>query len=345
MRKHLKTTLAVASLALVAAPAAAQQMTAQCRQQAQQFGFPATNADRQRIEQYCNIVAQTVELTQPRLGAGLSGGNPVPGTASTIGRRLGAMPRFSLNARVTAAVAEIPDISTEASTDENLKFPLGGINADAALGVFNGFSPAPTVGGLGSLDLIGSVGIIPVSLVEDEGFSDENPVTWAAGARLGLLRESFTLPGVSVTGMYRKLGEFTFGDEQLQEDEAFFRSDLEALSVRGAISKDFFFLGLTAGAGWDRYTSNVSFGATTEGALAGTSYSVRVQEAELETDRTMFFGNVSLNFLIVNLVGEVGWQEGGELLDPTAPVPPGSTIREMAKDGALFGSVALRLSI
>jgi hypothetical protein len=37
-------------------------------------------------------------------------------------------------------------------------------------------------------------------------------VAWALGARVGILRESFTAPGVSVSAMYRSIGSFSYGD-------------------------------------------------------------------------------------------------------------------------------------
>ncbi|MGH7481806.1 MAG: hypothetical protein ACRELV_06585 [Longimicrobiales bacterium] len=330
---------------IVSVSPAAAQITAQCAQEAAAING-LSSQDQQRIEQYCNVVGQSIEITQPRLGVSLSGGNPLPGTASTLGMRLGSLPRVSVDIRATAAVPEIPDLRSEQSLDETLRFPLGSINADAGVGVFSGFSPAPTVGGMGSIDVIGSIGVIPISLAEDDGFSDGTPLTWALGARVGILRESFTLPGISVTGMFRDLGQVEYGDPDFEDEDAFFNADLSALSVRGAVSKDFLFMSATAGIGWDRYSSTVGFGAEVEDACTLlSSCSVAIRNAEIETDRVSYFGNVSLNFLIVNLVGELGWQAGGDLDDPDAPLPPGVDMQELSQDGALFGSLALRLSI
>lgn len=338
--------LALAPALGLGAPAAAQ-ITAQCESQAAAIPL-ISSQDRQRIEQYCNVVGQSIEITQPRLGIALSGGNPLPGTASTLGMRLGSLPRISVDIRATAAGPEIPDLRSEETLDETLRFPLGSINADAGVGVFGGFSPAPTVGGMGSIDVIGSIGVIPIGLASDDGFGDDTPLTWALGARVGILRESFTLPGISVTGMFRDLGQVEYGDPTFEEEEAFFQADLSALSVRGAISKDFLFMSATAGVGWDRYNSSVGFGAQVEEACSipgVTTCSVSIRDADIESDRVSYFGNVSLNFLIVNLVGELGWQSGGDLDNPNAPLPPGVDMQELANDGVLFGSLALRLSI
>jgi hypothetical protein len=91
------------------------------------------------------------------------------------------------------------------------------INLDAAVGILSGWSIAPTIGGFASLDLIGSVGHL---MMPDE-FSEAGK-SWAVGARVGILRESFTAPGVSVTGIavYRiavpelafRVLNFTYGE-------------------------------------------------------------------------------------------------------------------------------------
>ncbi|MGH7475012.1 MAG: hypothetical protein ACRELD_01865 [Longimicrobiales bacterium] len=328
---------ALAALILLSPRPVEAQLTSECKRAADGLPGVIPAADRERVEQYCNLVALTVEATQPRLGLGLSGGNPVPGTGSTLGMRLGTLPRLSLALRATAVKTDIPDIRTETATGE-LTFPLGSIDADGALGLYSGFSVAPTVGGIGSVDLLASAGIIPVP--SGEGFGDASPTTWAAGARVGLLRESFTLPGLSVSAMYRSLGEVTYGDSLLQQDDAYFHADLRQLSLRGVVSKDVLFFAFAAGAGWDRFTSDVAFGASSAGTFPGTNYIVRIPSTELQTDATVVFGNLALNFLVANLVAELGWQSGGDL--ESATLAPGRTVT--GDDGTIFGSLALRLS-
>src|SRR5690606_2935207 len=86
---------------------------------------------------------------------------------------------------------------------------IGSLALDGAAGVFRGFSPLPTVGGVGSLDVLAGIGLVfpPTGA----GFRGGSKGTWALGARLGILRESFTFPGVSVTGMYRRFGRVQIG--------------------------------------------------------------------------------------------------------------------------------------
>ncbi len=302
--------------------------------------------DYARAQQYCQLVAQTAQLAQPRLGLGLSGGNPVPGTASTLGKGLAGLPRFSVDLRATAVSTKIPDIRQEQSTEE-LSFALGSIGADASVGVFDGFSPVPTVGGLLSVDLLASAGFIPIP--SGEGFQNEKPWTWAAGARLGILRESFVTPGVSVSAMYRSLPTVTYGDPELQTEDAFFQTNLKNTSVRAVVSKSLIVVGLAAGIGYDHYKSDVGFGVSVPAPALPTlppaclstpgRCEYRVEGAEISSHRMSYFGNVSLNFLLLNLVGELGWQSGGDL--PTAAVDS----RLQPNDGSIFGSLALRLTL
>ncbi|MFW6080210.1 MAG: hypothetical protein ACODAE_11355, partial [Gemmatimonadota bacterium] len=198
-----------------------------------------------------------------------------------------------------------------------------------------GFSPAATVGGVGSLDLLGEIGV--VSLPSDDGFRDD-PFTWSLGARLGLLRESFTLPGISVTAMYRRIGDVGMGDPSLAGTDGFFALDgVSAWTVRGAVGKRLFTFGLTAGIGYDHYSSDVRFGV----ADPATGASFLTPEVEdFDNDRYMLFGNISWTLLILHAVAELGWQSGAD--DVSRILPSGA---DDADGGSLFGGIAIRLSI
>ncbi|HSJ12929.1 MAG TPA: hypothetical protein VK939_00855 [Longimicrobiales bacterium] len=320
MRRHLVT--AVLALVVGATSTEAQLGTAGAG-----FGAECANLS-SGAREFCGRVAEGIQVVQPRVGIALSGGNPVPGTASTMGMRLGAMPRISLALRATAARVQTGGIERTAD-DDQMTFAVPSINVDASVGLFSGLTLAPTIGGFGALDLLGSLGILP--LPDGEGFSG-SPSSWAAGARVGILRESFTAPGVSVSGMYRRLGDVEYGDPELQERDAYFlMDDLSGWTLRGAVSKRLLGLGLTAGAGYDRYSSGVR--------LVVRDAPFELATDNLETGRTTFFGNASLTMLILHLVGEVGWQSGGDP-DGSADIPT-----EQLDKSALYGSIALRLTL
>lgn len=288
---------------------------------------------------FCNLVAQGIEMLQPRLGLALTGGNPVPGTASTLGMRIGTLPRLSLGGRVTGVWTDLPPIR-ELGDTEQLDFLLPAINGDGSIGIFGGFSPAPTLGGLASVDALVSAGLLP--LPGGEGFDTGVLFGWGLGARVGILRESFTVPGISVSAMYRNLGDVTFGDPALAPGgaESFFDYGLSGISLRGAVSKRLFTVGVTVGGGYDSYSSDVAFGIL-DPFSEGAESEFRFNVDGFDSSRLSAFANVSWTLLILHVVGELGWQAGGERVPAALP----ADVDLDPEDGAWFGSLAVRLSI
>jgi len=266
----------------------------------------------------------------PRTALVLSGGNPVPGTASTLGMRIGRTPRFSIGARVTGTGVELPGIASPAA--QQLDFNAIGVSLDGGVGLFNGFTLGSTVGGFAAIDLLGSVGRVGLPAGDDFGGA---VLSWAGGARLGVLRESFTAPGLSVSALYRRVGDIEFGDAGLADTDAWFRlADLTNVSVRAAASKRVLGLGLTAGAGWDWYDAEAEASVRT----GGTPESLTLRDDALETSRTTFFGNAAFTMLILHTVAEVGWQSGGTT---KAGIPDSGRL----EDVGFYGSIALRLTL
>jgi hypothetical protein len=315
-----------AAALLLAQPAAA-------HAQAQPLRGQCAVASREAVRVFCENVADATAIIQPRLGIALTGGNPVPGTASTLGMRLGSLPRFTLGLRVTAARVDLPPVERLASSAD-VDFPLGAISADASVGLYQGFALVPTVGGFGSVDILGSIGVIP--LPSGEGFDDRAPFSWSLGARLGILRESFTAPGVSVSGMYRSVGGVTYGSTALTDTDAFIDlSEIGMWSVRGVVGKRALGFGLTGGLGWDRYTANVA-GIVRDPEVLAPDQVIQLAQSGMATTRLSAFANASFTFIILNLVTEIGWQGGGK-----APADGSGKLER----GALFGGLALRLAI
>jgi hypothetical protein len=315
----------LAVLGLAAPPAASAQGSAlalRCAFRSAEAGVP------DEVRAFCNLVAQGIEVIQPRIGLAAAGGNPVAGTASTLGMRLGRAPRVSVGGRLTAVRASLPPIRVLGSA-EDLDFFIPAIAADASLGLFQGFSPAITVGGVLSLDLLASAGF--VFLPGGKGFEDGAPFHWGAGLRLGIVRESFTLPGVSVSAMYRRVGDVRF----LSPASRFELQDMTNLSIRGAVGKRVYGFGLTAGAGYDRYSSDVAFAVT-----PSTPPALFIRMDGFDNDRFMFFANAAFTVLVITGSLELGWQQGGDVVRGALPAPDFD-----AEDGAFFASLAVRLTI
>lgn len=305
----------------------------------------------------CAIVAQAVDAAQPQLGILMAGGNPILGTASTGGVRLGLIPRVSLTGRVNVVAARMPDIREldDGQADE-FAVPAPAVGANVSVGVTQGFSLAPMIGGFGAIDLLGSVSVLPLSLVDDFG---DNAFSWGAGARVGLMRESFVTPGVSVSLMYRNLGDVSFGQvcesgegpsltaptdpgrRSCTGDGDFGEIDfgLSNWSARAAVSKRLLGLGLTAGVGYDKFDTDANFAFSTP-AVGGTREVFRFDDVAVDNGRWSAFLDASFTVLVASLVGEVGWMQGS---DPVEGFPSASDFD--AGDGTWFGSLGMRISL
>jgi hypothetical protein len=295
-----KVLWVMAALAVSASPAVAQNDL--------QDLCPAGNT-------FCERMGLAAELAQVRTGIGLAGGNPVAGASSTLGMRLGAIPRITIAGRMTGVQLDVPNTLSATSSGDIGNFPRS-LNVDAAVGVFSGFSLLPTVGGFASIDLVASYG----SLGLPDEFVQESVQSWAAGVRLGILRESFTAPGISVTGMYRSIDDVQLGSTLAPNDGpgTFFRvSDMGMWSARATVGKRILMLGATAGIGWDKFTG-------TAAAQDGANF--QVSSNDFDNTRTTLFGNLSWTMLILNIVGEVGVQQGGP-------------------DNTNYGSLAVRIAL
>lgn len=251
----------------------------------------------------CFLAAAAVRLIHPRVGIGLWGGNPVPGSASTLGMRLGSVPRVSSTGRLVMVPIELPPLRDRA-VGESTRGMAFGASTQVTVGVLTGWSPLPTVGGLLSLDVTGRASLL--TLPVSAGFEGGPVLGWSAGARLGLLRESFTMPGLSLTGSYGRSSSFSYGASD-GTDQGYIEGAVSALSAKAVASKRVGPAGLLLGASMSRYSSTVDFSYATAPSVG--------QTAAAATDRWAVFANLSWTLLIFNASVEAGWQE--------APVPTG----------------------
>lgn len=248
----------------------------------------------------CRLAVASMRVVQERVGLALWGGNPVPGTASTVGLRIGSTPRLSLSTSLALVPADLPPLPdrSRAASERAL---LPAVGAEAALGILPGWSPLPTVGGVLSVDAIGRFGVVP--LPRGRGFREGAVAGGAAGLRLGLLRESFTLPGVSVTGVWGRSGAVAYGDPAGPTPGGFARGPVSDLGATLAVSRRISALRLTGGFAAHRYASQARVGYPSAGAGARTEAAGR-----LTTTRRSWFANVAWTSLIFHFSGEAGWQ-------------------------------------
>jgi hypothetical protein len=186
------------------------------------------------------------------------------------------------------------------------------------------------VGGIFSVDLFATLGALV--LPEGPGFQ-EGSSQWGVGANLGLLRESFTSPGVSVSLARRGLGDVQLGS-RASGDDVEITLDPSVTSLRAVVGKDLLALGVLAGVGWDRYTSDGVI------AVSGSGGTARQAEADgFSSDRTLAFGGLSLSLLVLQLSAEAGLAKGFEAVSgrPASGYDP--------EDASLFLSIAGRLTL
>lgn len=271
------------------------------------------------------VAARTLQLHVGLL-AGL--GSEVPGSAATLGRRLGTTPRIALSARSAFAHVAVPDLTDGGpppSRETTAVVPA--VHGSLAVGVFDGVRITPTVGGLLSLDLLGSTSA--VFLPKGDGFGGM-VAALSVGARVGILREGFTVPGVSVSLSRRLAATATLGDLAAGDATAVEIAP-RVWSVRATAGKDLLSVGVTAGVGWDRYGGDARVRVA-----AGLPAGVR---APLRSSRTLVFAGASLNFLVLQLSAEAGWARGAGAVQgyEGAPFDPAA--------GTGWGGLAFRLTL
>lgn len=298
----------------------------------------------------CATMIAAAEASRAQIGILAAGGNPAPGTASTGGVRLGFLPRASAGFRVNAVRTRLPDVTDERGISELPRYDLEetgtalAVGAHASIGLYGGRSLAPTLGGFGALDLLADAAVVPVS-----GEYEESALAFGAGVRVGLLRESFATPGASVSLMYRRVGEVRLGKLEgdavgggAGESTGSVAHDVSGWSARAVVSKRLLSLGLTAGAGYDRFSGDdeVVFRAPLPPSQGLGEVTHVIEDAARDDGRWSLFAAASYGLLLGSLTAEVGWMQGGEA--------PGGYPAENDFDpgaGTLFGSLGVRISL
>jgi hypothetical protein len=332
------------------------------------------------LQTTCRVVGQAVESAQPGLGVLITGGNPTIGTASAGGLRLGVLPRVSATVKGNLVFARIPDLRdvrttpTDGMEYREMTIVAPALSGTATMGLFSGISVAPTIGGIGSVDLLATASWLPLSVLKRSEFrSASADLSWGGGVRLGILRESFTMPGASLSVMYHQLGKVELGEichtrlatstsegsgyslEEGQcasdgntftddpDDFGEFSFDLSSWSTRAAVSKHLLGLGLSAGVGYDHFSSELAAGVRAPGGAwtpPNNPYA-HVTDVTLSQDRWSAFVDGSFSILVTTFAAEVGWQQGGEAI---TGYPQESSDFDPAA-GTFFGSLGLRVAL
>jgi hypothetical protein len=312
----------LAAFALLAAPAALPAQTNSCA--------PYAGTDRR----VCDAAVDGTRAFHPVAGLLVSGGNPVLGTAAT----LGGLGRVSVTLRGNAAHVVLPETGYDGTTStvpasEDVIAPVPLV--EAAAGIYEGLPS-----GLLGLDFLASAQLLPtdqfdrLAVEEDARRLGGVALGLGYGARVGIVHERGPVPAISASIMRRDIPELAYGDLD-QGDQYRYAVDLHATNLRLAASRRLAGLELAAGLGWDEYTGDalIQF----RDPLLGTVEPPI--ELELDQERVLLFLDAALDLRAVRLAGELGYQAGKDQ-ELTTDFQDFDTT-----SGKVFGSLGIRLEL
>lgn len=278
----------------------------------------------------CRELSLAAAAVQRGVGLASALGNGVAGSSSTMGFRIGRMPRVGLSAAALGVRMTSPRMTGESLADlqESAAGWVTGLKLGAAVGVLNGFQMGTNVGGVLAVDVLGAYSLLRLPAAAGlDGWSSGG----GAGLRVGLLRESFVLPGVSVSAMRHWRGDLKGGGDDAARP-ASVRTGVTVTSLRATAGKNWFAVGLLGGAGWDRYSGRARV------SVSGGGRAPAAAEGELRSSRRLYFAGAWLSYLVVRLSVEAGMAEGAT--DPfeerSGAFDPGAR--------AWFASAAVRIT-
>src|SRR6266516_4772740 len=291
--KHL-TTIAVALVAFAASLAA----------QEPQCAMPDANATAA-----CNTAVDAIRAFHPLAGMIVSGGNPVLGTATS----LGGIGHLTGTARVNAIKASLPnpDSASQSQVPSSFHGAIPAPIVEAALGLLRGRGGFLSVDALGSAVLLPTSGVSGLSVDSNAAHIGGAALGIGYGARVGVLGGSFPIPALSVSWMHRTLPRIQYGNlgQTFGTGDQFeFSMDLKADNYRAVASWKFVLVDLAAGIGVDHYTSSATSITFHDNPLIPAQR--RTVTVNPNNTRELLFVNGGLSLSALKLVGELGFQTG-----------------------------------
>ncbi len=279
----------------------------------------------------CTAAVDATRALNPIAGLLFSGGNPVLGTAKTQGIWRGTVGFRTTATEVVLPSTDYDGVGNTVGAADRFTAPMPVI--EGALGVYNGLD-----GGFLSLDVLGSIQPLPdvdrVEITEAAARIGNVAFGLGAGVRVGLMSDSGSAPGLSISVMRRDLPRVQYGNVGDGDDYSY-AVNLAAWNVRAAISKRLALFDFVAGVGWDRYFGT----ATAEIANLDGGFPEAPIEIKLSDQRWMLFWNAGLTVGPLRLVGEAGYQSGKDQ-DLTTDFEDFDTTK-----GRWFGAAGLRIGL
>jgi hypothetical protein len=300
----------------------------------------------------CQQAVDMFQLMVPQLGIAITGGNATLGQ----GGSLGGLPHFTIGVRGNVLAGSLPDPQTPdtsgivqrtsppyPTTDQILGLPA----VDVAIGLFKGLPLA--VSNVGGVDLLLSAAYIPKVNADNVSVEPDSPLKIGYGVRIGLLQESLIVPGVGFTFLKRDLPKTTIIGTVASpapapsgtSDSLIVRDfDMKTTAWRLTASKSLVLFTLAAGVGQDKYDASTAVKASVTRSFpipVGTqTFSTGNIIVKQKVTRTNYFADLSINLLLLKIVGEVGMVSGGD-------VPTHSTFDPKADAKRMYGSVGIRV--
>lgn len=267
---------------------------------AQTPGCPADTTQAGRI---CQAGADALILFLPVEAALVGGGNPVPGTAASLGK----FGRFRLSGRIGLVRVTIPDASFDGTSDtvpaeKRLLVPMPRL--DLAVGLFGKKLPMGTA----SVDLLGSAVIVPMKASSHYRLDPNARRIQDLAIGLGFgFRAAITMPKkptVSLTVMKRDMPAIIFGNLS-KGDQLAASTTLSMISARLLFGGKMGPLEIAGGGGIDmlKGKGKVAF----HDPVAATDSTIAV---DLSTSRINTLLNASFNAGPLKLWGEGGFLVG-----------------------------------
>ena len=314
------TTIAVALVAFAASLAA----------QEPQCAMPDPNATAA-----CNTAVDAIRAFHPLAGMIVSGGNPVLGTATS----LGGIGHLTVTARVNAIKASLPnpDSASQSQVPSSFHGAIPAPIVEAALGLLRGRGGFLSVDALGSAVLLPTSGVSGLSVDSNAAHIGGAALGIGYGARVGILSGTFPIPALSVSWMRRTLPRIQYGNLGPSfgtGDQFEFSMDLKADNYRAVASWKFVLVDLAAGLGVDHYSSSATSISFHDNPLSPAN--VRTVVINPSSTREVAFVDGGLSLAALKLVAELGYQTGKDQHFTT------NFSNFDPKAGHVFGGVGLR---
>ena len=291
----------------------------------------------------CQQAVDFFNYMAPQLGTAMTGANTTMAQGGNLGGfRMGLVPRFAIGVRVNAVQGNVPDFSPAAQlggpppqnnlTASSQIIPLPAI--DAAVGVFGGIPLA--LSNVGGVDLLLSASYVPKigEAGDDFQIDPDKSLAFGYGIRVGLLQESLVVPGVGISYMIRKFPVTTLSADNAGASVMVDDLDLQSNAWRLTVSKSLLLFGLAAGVGQDTYKASTAISAT----MPAPAPAVGPFALASKVTRTNYFADLSMNLLVLKLVGSVGMVSGGDIVTY-------NTYDAAPDKSRLYGSVGVRIGL